>query len=95
MTTDAPAFAHKTYRCEWLARVAMVDQYGRSVPREEPEYEQAWPTRELAQADMERVTTAHPVLGRVGKTVYSIGAVAYREVPVEQVEPEITSGLGM
>lgn len=88
-------FKHKTYRCEWVAEVFEVDQYDRrlQLAGQKSFYEAAFPTREEAQADLERVTTPHPVstsrrvFPGAPHGYYSCG-VRYREVEVSSSKDE-------
>jgi len=84
---DAEGFSLKTYRCEWVAEVYGVDQYGarNTYP---VYYERAWPTKEAADADLETVSRPHShVAGRrvsdiPGHSYHECG-VRYREVLVD------------
>lgn len=96
--TEKPTdgFKHKTYRCEWVAKIVVVDQYGREDRSTPPPYEQAWPTREEAEADMRRVTREHEhVKGRWVRGPYEEGQVSYREVeaPIEVTTKMISAAL--
>jgi hypothetical protein len=85
-------FQHKTYRCEWVAEVFPVDQY--DARQHEPVFfEAAFPAREKAQEELERVTTPHPssssrrVYPNAPHGYYSCG-VRYREVEVSNLSQE-------
>ncbi len=96
--SDAPKtdFAYKTYRCEWVAKIIFVDQYGQEDRASPPAYERAWPTREEAEADMKRNTREHEhVKGRWVRGPYEEGRVAYREVeaPLEITTKMISAAL--
>ncbi len=75
-------FEYKRYRCEWVARVFTVDQYGKSSSSSEVWWESVWPTREEALQALHSVTLeGHP--RRVfpnAKHDYYGSEVFYREV---------------
>lgn len=80
-------FQFKTYRCEWVAEVYSVDQYGQRQ-RESPFYEKAWPTRDEAVVDLMFVTVPDPHVAdrrrypKAPHSYYECG-VRYREVNVD------------
>lgn len=78
MTTG---YKYKTYRQEWVSTTGHVDQYGREF---KADYEAAFPTREEAVADMERIAKYDSYLMRwVTGRNYHEGRVSYREVLVD------------
>ena len=75
-------FSHKLYRCEWVAYIDEVDQYGQS---HRPYWEDAHPTREAALASLERVSKPHEYVSgrrvpRKAPHSYMECGVRYREV---------------
>lgn len=80
-------WTYRTYRCEWVTEVYGVDQYDQRTRDCITYYEQAWPTKAEADADLERVSKPHPypsVTRRISDLVnhaYCDAAVRYREVP--------------
>ncbi|MCZ7860613.1 hypothetical protein O9X98_04270 [Agrobacterium salinitolerans] len=84
MADHPEKFATRTYRCEWVAKVFPVDQYGQAS-KEPPFHEKACPTRELALTHLNGVTEPHPrndkrrVYRDAPHGYYDIG-VFYREV---------------
>ncbi|TDW20456.1 hypothetical protein EV128_12586 [Rhizobium azibense] len=74
-------FTFKTYRVEWVAETGYVDQYGKW--QNQTDYQQPWPTRELALEDLAKRATWNERLGRweTGKE-YHEGRVSYRETLV-------------
>lgn len=79
-------FQFKTYRCEWVAEVYEVDQYGMRARDAEVWYETVWPTREEALTALNSVLEPEPQNpNRPGRYpaarhgYYSAG-VSYREV---------------
>jgi len=85
----APLFLYKTYRCEWLAEVYVVDQYEQRQSLAEVFYASAHPTRELAAQELLDVTVPDPhvpdrrIYLSAPHGYYRTG-VRYREVEVHQ-----------
>lgn len=81
-------FQYKTYRCEWVAEVYEVDQYGMRAKDAEVWYESAWPTRDEALSALDRRLEPEPEnpnrRGRYpeAKHGYYNADVRYREVLV-------------
>lgn len=80
-------FQTKTYRCEWLAEVFSIDQYGKRDMEEKEFLQEVFPTHQEALDYLMNVTEEHPYSSslRVYKpaphSYYSTG-VRYREVEV-------------
>lgn len=82
--TVLDGFQHKLYRCEWVTEVYTVDEHGFRPINHEVWYEQAWPTREEAVRDLERITVLgtnpnHRTYPAATHSYYDCG-VRYREV---------------
>lgn len=52
----ADDFKRKTYRCEWVTEVYVVDQYEQRQIGEPAWYEKAWPTYDEAHQDLTQIT---------------------------------------
>jgi hypothetical protein len=88
MVDASEKFATKTYRCEWVAKVYPVDQYGQAT-KEPPFYDKAWPTREKALADLNNVTEPHPHIA--SRRAYPSAPHSYYDTGVSYREVEIAS----
>ncbi|MCS4088788.1 hypothetical protein [Rhizobium sp. BK176] len=88
MADDTEKFATKTYRCEWVAKVYPVDQYGQAT-KEPPYYEKPWPTHQQAKADLEAVTEPHPHIDT--RRIYRPAPQGYYDTGVYYREVEIAS----
>lgn len=78
----------KQYRVEWHVEVYEVDQYNQRPRDATVYYSRVWPTRELAQADLEQISEPDRYvegrrISRLAPTSYHGVGVFYRETLVD------------
>lgn len=85
--SETDRYTYETYRVEWLTEVYPVDQYGHAMDGP-PYYVAKHPTREAAQADLERIAKPHEFVQ--GRWVSDLCNHSYHECGVRPVKVLVT-----